>query len=73
MFKANYDPGFHIKLHVKDLTNVLATSQALHNAMPLTAQVMEMMQTLMNEGHTDLDHGGLALFYEKLNGVLLKK
>ena len=73
MFKANYDPGFRIKLHVKDLTNVLATSQALHNSMPLTAQVMEMMQALMNEGHTDLDHGGLALFYEKMNGISLKK
>ena len=73
MFTGNYDPGFRIKLHVKDLTNVLVTSQALHNAMPLTAQVMEMMQTLMNEGHTDLDHGGLALFYEKMSNLSLKK
>jgi 2-hydroxy-3-oxopropionate reductase len=73
MFKANYDPGFRMKLHVKDLTNVLATSQALHNAMPLTAQVMEMMQTLMAEGHSEVDHGGLALFYEKMNGVSLKE
>jgi len=73
MFSANYDPGFCIKLHVKDLTNVLQTSQALHNAMPLTAQVMEMMQTLMAEGNTDLDHGGLALFYEKMNGVSLRE
>ncbi len=73
MFSANYDPGFRMKLHVKDLTNVLSTSQALHNAMPLTAQVMEMMQTLMAEGHTEVDHGGLALFYEKMNGVSLKE
>jgi len=49
------------------------TSQTLHNAMPLTAQVMEMMQTLMADGHTDMDHGGLALFYEKMSGVSLKK
>ncbi len=73
MFKGNYDPGFRIRLHVKDLTNVLQTSQALHTAMPLTAQVMEMMQTLMAEGHTEVDHAGLALFYEKMNGVSLKK
>ena len=53
--------------------NVLQTSQALHNAMPLTAQVMEMMQTLIAEGHTDVDHGGLALFYEKMNNLSLKK
>jgi 2-hydroxy-3-oxopropionate reductase len=73
MFKSNYDPGFRMKLHVKDLTNVLQTSHALHNTMPLTAQVMEMMQALINEGHADLDHGALALFYEKMNGLSLKK
>jgi 2-hydroxy-3-oxopropionate reductase len=41
--------------------------------MPLTAQVMEMMQTLMAEGNSELDHGGLALFYEKMNGLSLKE
>ncbi|HZK61273.1 MAG TPA: hypothetical protein VFC41_04300 [Anaerovoracaceae bacterium] len=41
--------------------------------MSLTAQVMEMMQTLMADGHTDVDHTGLALFYEKMNGISLKK
>ena len=73
MFSADYDPGFRIKLHVKDLNNVLQTSQALHQAMPLTAQVMEMMQTLMADGYTEVDHGGLALFYEKMNNLSLKK
>jgi len=73
MLSGNYAPGFRIHLHVKDLTNVLQTSQELHNAMPLTAQVMEMMQALMADGHTELDHAGLALFYEKLNSISLKK
>jgi len=73
MFTGNYEPGFRMKLHVKDLTNVLQTSQALHIAMPLTAQVMEMMQTLIAEGYSDIDHGGLALFYEKMNSTSLKE
>lgn len=72
MFKGNYDPGFRMKLHVKDLTNVLETSRELHTAMPLSAQVMEMMQTLMAKGYTEADHGGLAMFYEKLNSISLK-
>ena len=72
MFEGRYDPGFRIRLHVKDLANVLETSRELHTAMPLTSQVMEMMQVLMAEGHDDVDHGGLALFYEKLNGLSLK-
>jgi 2-hydroxy-3-oxopropionate reductase len=72
MFEGRYDPGFRIKLHVKDLTNVLETSRELHTAMPLTSQVMEMMQVLMAEGHDDADHGGIALYYEKLNALSLK-
>jgi 2-hydroxy-3-oxopropionate reductase len=73
MFEGRYDPGFRIRLHVKDLANVLETSRALHTAMPLSSQVMEMMQVLMAEGYDDVDHGGLALFYEKLNGLSLKR
>lgn len=42
-------------------------------AVPLTAQVMEMMQALINDGYGDSDHGGLALFYEKLNSLSLKQ
>lgn len=72
MFTGNYEPGFRMKLHVKDLNNVLETSRELHTAMPLTAQVMEMMQTLMAEGHAEIDHGGLALFYEKMNEISLE-
>ena len=73
MFQGKYDPGFRMKLHVKDLNNVLETSRELHTAIPLSAQVMEMMQTLLAEGYAELDHGGLALFYEKLNNICLKK
>ena len=72
MFEGRYDPGFRIRLHVKDLANVLETSRELHTAMPLTSQVMEMMQVLMAEGHDDVDHSGLALYYEKLNDLSLK-
>ncbi len=73
MLKGNYAPGFKMKLHLKDLTNVLETSRSLHTAMPLTAQVMEMMQVLIADGNEETDHGGLALFYEKINGISLKK
>ena len=73
MFEGRYDPGFRIRLHVKDLTNVLETSREIHTAMPLTSQVMEMMQVLVAEGHDDADHGAVALYYEKLNGLSLKR
>jgi len=73
MFQGKYEPGFRIKLHVKDLNNVLETSRELHTAMPLCAQAMEMMQTLIADGYSEIDHGGLALFYEKMNGISLKR
>lgn len=62
-----------MKFHVKYLTNVLQTSQALHTAMPLIAQLMEMMQSLLTEGYTEVEHSGLALFCEKINGISLEK
>jgi len=73
MFEGRYNPGFRINLHIKDLGNVQETSRALHLSMPMVAQVMEMMQNLAADGHESLDHGALGLFYEKLNGISLKK
>ncbi|NLJ26259.1 MAG: 2-hydroxy-3-oxopropionate reductase [Firmicutes bacterium] len=73
MLSGNFEPGFRMNLHVKDLANVFETSRNLHTAVPLTAQVMEMMQALVADGRESVDHGGLALFYEKLNGISLKK
>jgi 2-hydroxy-3-oxopropionate reductase len=73
MLTGNFEPGFRMNLHIKDLSNVFETSRSLHTALPLTAQVMEMMQTIVADGHASVDHGGLALFYEKLNGISLKK
>ncbi|MCL2147365.1 MAG: 2-hydroxy-3-oxopropionate reductase [Synergistaceae bacterium] len=73
MFEGRYNPGFRINLHIKDLGNVQETGRALHLSMPLVAQVMEMMQNLAADGHETLDHGALGLFYEKLNGIKLKK
>ncbi|WP_348251122.1 NAD-binding protein, partial [Salmonella enterica] len=40
----NFKPGFHIDLHIKDLANALNTSHGVGAQLPLTADVMEMMQ-----------------------------
>ncbi len=72
MFLGRYDPGFKMKLHLKDLTNVLDTSHTLSTSMPLTAIVMEIMQVLIADDQKEIDHGGLALYYEKINGISLK-
>ncbi|MCR5335817.1 MAG: NAD-binding protein, partial [Synergistes sp.] len=73
MFEGRYNPGFRINLHIKDLWNVLETSRSIGSSAPLSAQVLEMMIALANDGHEGLDHGSLGLYYEKLNNTCLKE
>lgn len=65
----NFEPGFRIDLHIKDLANALDTSHGVGAQLPLTAQVMEMMQALKAEDLAAKDHSALALYYEKLAKV----
>jgi 2-hydroxy-3-oxopropionate reductase len=69
----NFNPGFRINLHVKDLANVLETGHELNVPMPLTAAVMEMMQALKADGMGNGDHSSLVKYYEKLANVEVKK
>ncbi|WP_213950590.1 2-hydroxy-3-oxopropionate reductase [Tepidanaerobacter syntrophicus] len=62
----NFKPGFRINLHIKDLNNVLETSHSVGAPLPLTAQVMEIMQALKVDGYEAEDHASIAKFYEKL-------
>ena len=69
MLEGNFKPGFKIDLHIKDLANALDTGHGVGSPMPLTATVMEMMQTLKADGCGQNDHSGLAKYYAKLSGT----
>jgi len=69
MLEGNFNPGFKIDLHIKDLNNALDTGHGVGSPMPLTAQVMEMMQTLRADGCGQNDHSGLAKYYAKVSGT----
>ena len=73
VLEGNYKPGFRIELHIKDLQNALDTARESGVPIPLTHQVMEMMQALKADGKQGEDHGGLIQFYEKLAGVKVRK
>ncbi|PKM66850.1 MAG: 2-hydroxy-3-oxopropionate reductase [Firmicutes bacterium HGW-Firmicutes-2] len=73
MLDRNFNPGFKIELHIKDLTNALNASHAVGAAVPLTAQVMEMMQVLKIDGFEKEDHCSLLKYYEKLTNVEIKR
>ena len=46
MLAGNYKPGFRIELHIKDLTNALNAAHAISSPVPLSGQLMEIMECL---------------------------
>jgi 2-hydroxy-3-oxopropionate reductase len=73
VLEGNYKPGFRIELHIKDLQNALDTAHETGVPIPLTSQVMEMMQALKVDGKQTEDHCGLIQFYERLAGIKVRK
>lgn len=73
MLSGNYKPGFRIELHIKDLTNALNAAHAITMPVPLTAQLMEMMQFVRAEGCDKEDHDALVKYYEKISGTSIVK
>ena len=50
ILEGNFKPGFRIDLHIKDLANALDTGLNTNTPLPLTAEVMQMMQVLKIDG-----------------------
>jgi 2-hydroxy-3-oxopropionate reductase len=67
----NFKPGFRIDLHVKDLNNVLDTSHELGIPLPMSAAVMEIMQSLKADGLGNDDHCSIVKYYEKIANVIV--
>ncbi len=68
-----FEPGFKIRLHQKDLKNVLETARRIQVPLPLTALVQQMFTALVADGKGDLDHGALVQFLEKIAGTEVRK
>jgi 2-hydroxy-3-oxopropionate reductase len=66
MMDRNYDPGFRVELHIKDMSNVLDTSREVGAPLPLASQVMEIMQAIKQDGCEVEDHSSIVKFYEKI-------
>jgi len=68
-----FNPGFRINLHIKDLANAISAGHEVGVPLPLTAQVMEIMQALRVDGMGELDHGAIIRFYEKMAQTEVKR
>lgn len=73
MMEHNFKPGFRIGLHIKDLNNALNSAHATGTSLPLTAEVMEIMQALKNDGCETQDHSAIVRYYEKISNTSVKK
>ena len=72
MLSRNFKPGFRIELHIKDLTNALNAAHAIAAPVPLTGQLMEIMQALKADGYEKEDHSSLVKYYEKISNVTVE-
>ena len=60
----DYNPGFKIDLHIKDLRNALITGTKLHIPMPLTEEILGMYRELSEDGMGNDDHSALFRYFE---------
>ena len=72
MLSRNFRAGFRVRLHQKDLRNVLQTAQDLNVPLPVTALVQQMLGSLVNDGEQEADHSALLKFVEDLAGIEVK-
>ena len=73
MLDRNFTAGFRIRLHQKDLRNVLQTGQELNVPLPVTALIQQMLGALINEGESEADHAAILHFLEGMAKVEVKR
>ncbi len=69
VLQRNFNPGFKIRLHRKDLKNALEASETLGLALPVTSLVKNMVDALVAQGKGEQDHGGILQILEQMNAA----
>lgn len=71
MLERNFEPGFRIELHIKDLNNALNAAHVISSPVPLASQLMEIMQGLKADGFEKEDHSSIVKYYEKIANTIV--
>lgn len=66
MMEHNFQPGFRVNLHRKDLGIAMATGKEFEAPLPVSALVGQLFDALATKGSGDLDHSALLTLYEDL-------
>lgn len=73
MYSRNFTPGGKISINHKDIKNVMNAAHTMNVPLPLTAQLYEIMQSLMLHGLADNDHSAIVRYFEELAMVKVEK
>ena len=68
MVNGDFDPGFRIRLHHKDLNIIERTGKDYDVPLPVTSVVHELFTKAMDTGKSELDHSGLLTVIEEMAG-----
>ena len=71
MIEGNFDPGFRIVLHQKDLHNAILTGREAGVPLMVTSMVQQILGSLINDGKGNSDHSAIANFMEDMAGVTI--
>jgi 2-hydroxy-3-oxopropionate reductase len=68
MLAHNFEPGFRLELHHKDLGIYQAAARQAGVASPVGALVGQLVGSMVAQGHGRLDHSALLALVEQLSG-----
>lgn len=69
----NFNPGFKIGLHLKDLNNVQDTLSDIDLNLPLTNSITNILESLVEQGDGSADHSKIIKHYERSADVQIRK
>ena len=73
MVDRNFEPGFRIELHYKDINNAMEAARDLNIPLQVTANLQQVLTSLVTKGEGKSDHSAIAKHVEGLAGVEIKK
>jgi len=69
MYERNFEPGFRIELHFKDINNAMATAKELNVPLQVTANLQQVLTSLVEMGDGKNDHAAILRYVERISGV----
>jgi 2-hydroxy-3-oxopropionate reductase len=69
LVERNFEPGFKIDLHIKDLKNALEAGKSLGVPLPATGLIHELFSACSAQGQGQKDHSVIFTLMERLAGM----